>query len=155
MQTICDKDPIMQNNDLMLITFEREMKKHGLRITSTRQAIFDILRRSNTPLSIQQLVKQINQAHFVSVYRSTHAMYMAGVVRQVPIGFKNLFELSDAFQAHHHHATCEKCGNSQQIHNYELENLMTRLSKESGLLPTKHHFELFGVCQHCLVKSGN
>lgn len=139
----------MQREEALQTSFEADMKKSGLRITHVRQELFTILIKSGRPLSIQELVGKAKNAHFVSVYRSIDALHKAGVLKQVPRGFKNLFELSDTYRPHHHHATCEKCGNSTSIHDRRLEQLMSQLSIEKGLEPTKHTFELFGICNSC------
>lgn len=128
------------------------MSRAKLRLTRVRQEIFDLLSQADRPLSIQELVSASNRGHFVSIYRSIDAMHRAGIVKLVPQGFKNFFELSDTYKPHHHHATCEKCGSSLEIHSPELEKLMKQLALEAGLKPTKHQFELFGVCEACADK---
>jgi Fe2+ or Zn2+ uptake regulation protein len=125
------------------------MKQSMLRNTHLRQQLFTILLTSDKPLSIQELAPMIRNAHFVSVYRSVDALRKADIIKLVPQGFKNLFELSDAFKPHHHHATCENCGVTTEVRAPELENLMKQLSIKAGLTPTKHHFELYGVCKNC------
>jgi len=149
MQTVCDKDNLMQNQDLLQNQFELVLKDHNLRKTTVRQQLFDILLKINQPLSIQDIVKKVSNAHFVSVYRSIDALHKAGVVVQVPQGFKNLYELSDLFKPHHHHISCEKCGNLSKINDKEIEALIEKISLESGYKSTKHHLELYGVCQNC------
>lgn len=130
--------------------FDHEMKKAGLRITQNRRAIFEVLKDSGQPLSIQEIIKKSNsEGYFTSVYRSVQAMTRVGILRTVPRGFKNLYELGEAFQPHHHHATCEKCGQSVAIHDVSLEKIMHRLTETAGLKPTGHQFELFGVCKNC------
>lgn len=125
------------------------MKQAGLRTTHVRKHIFAVLLGASQPLSIQTIVAQLPTAHYVSIYRSVDALHKAGIIKQVPRGFKNTFELSDMFKPHHHHATCESCGKSVEISDKRLEDLMRLLSVEAGLQPTRHHFELFGVCRLC------
>jgi Fe2+ or Zn2+ uptake regulation protein len=139
----------VQTGDLLQINFEADMKRSNLRITHVRQELFSLLKQADKPLTVQELVNRSKGSHFVSVYRSIDAMHKAGIIKQVPRGFKNLFELSDTYRPHHHHATCEGCGKSTSVHDPRLELLMSRLSKNSGLKPTKHTFELFGICHEC------
>ncbi len=130
--------------------FESEMQKSGLRITRNRRAIFDTLKNAGRPLAIQEIIKMSNsEGYFTSVYRSVDAMTRAEILRIVPRGFKNLYELGEAFRPHHHHATCEKCGKSIQIHDANLEKIMNNLTINAGLKPTGHQFELFGICAKC------
>lgn len=148
-QIICVKETIVQTNTVERVQFEQKLKQLRLRNTHVRTQIFDTLLNSNKPLSIQELTKLVQGAHFVSVYRSVDALQKADIIKLVPQGFKNLFELSDIFKPHHHHATCEKCGTTQEVRAHELEKLMKKLSIKAGLRPTRHHFELYGECLKC------
>lgn len=149
MQIICDKDVLMQNEFTASSLYITKMKEAGLRNTRVRQQLFQILLRASKPLSIQDLAKRTTNVHFVSVYRSVDAMRKASVIKLVPQGFKSLFELSDSFKPHHHHATCERCGQTTQVTDSELEKSMRQLTIRSGLIPTEHHFELYGICIKC------
>ncbi|MCL2038133.1 transcriptional repressor [Candidatus Saccharibacteria bacterium] len=130
--------------------FDQEMRRARLRITRNRREIFYILKNSNRPLSIKEIIKTSKgDSSFTSVYRSVDSLTHAGILRLVPRGFKNLYELGEAFRPHHHHATCEKCGESVAVHDADLEKMMHHLTISTGLKPTGHQFELFGVCRRC------
>lgn len=130
-------------------TFRDELRKHKLRFTQVRRAIFTALNDSDSPLTIQEVIAQVPNGHFVSVYRSLDALYDAGLVRQIPQGFKSLYELNDQFKDHHHHLTCTNCGISVEIVDHTLETHMNALTHQYGFTPTEHQFELFGVCSKC------
>ena len=130
--------------------FREEVANSGLRLTRNRSAIFAVLAGSDRPMTVQQIVKALaGQAHFTSVYRSVETLTRAGLLREVPRGFKNYYELGEAFRPHHHHATCERCGRSAAIDDPRIERLMRKLTASAGLTPTRHQFELFGVCRKC------
>ena len=128
---------------------ENKLRQNGYRVTKTKRDIFNILLNSNKPLSIKEISTQIKNSHFVSVYRSVDIMQKSEIIKLVPQGFKNLFELSDAFKPHHHHTTCEKCGLTKEIRSENLEIILSQIALESGFRPTSHHFELFGICRSC------
>ena len=130
-------------------SYQDSLRQAGLSLTKTRAALFEVLSKSDNPLTIQEIVKQIDSAHFVSVYRSIDALTKAGIVKQVSIGFKNKFELSDQFKPHHHHVTCENCGRSLSVDDERIEQLMGELTKQAGFAPTHHHFEAYGICRQC------
>lgn len=131
--------------------FEKHMAASQLRVTNVRRRIFSVLYTSSRPLKIQEIIDQIDEGHFVSVYRSMHELQKARLIRQVPHGFDTYYELSDIFQPHHHHATCETCGATIDIHTEEMEQMLKRIYKSAGLQPTKHHLELFGICKNCQI----
>ena len=139
----------MQNSFPTMRQFEEAIRSQGLRSTEVRKELFSILSTAKAPMSTQELTKKMTAGHFVSVYRSLNTLLKAGLIREVPYGFKNLYELGDAFKPHHHHATCEVCGKSKEIHDNRIESLMKELTREAGLKPTKHHFEMYGICQSC------
>lgn len=139
----------MQIDKAIEFKFKQQLAEHQLRLTHVRKEIFQKLHEASRPLAIQDIAKNIHNAHFVSVYRSVDSMQKAGILKQVPQGFKNLFELSDLFRPHHHHATCKVCGTTKEVHDERIESLMKTLTKEAGLEPTEHHFEMYGVCKSC------
>lgn len=137
----------MQNSEQI---FREEMAKHDLRVTDNRLAIFRVLAESKRSLSIKEIIEiSKSEGYFTSVYRSIEAMSRVGILRVVPRGFKNLYELGEKFKPHHHHATCEKCGKSIAIDDPRIERLFHELTMKSGLKPTEHHFEIFGICRKC------
>ena len=136
----------MQNNT----TFKEKLATHNLRLTGNRQEIFHILTTTDRPLLIQEIIAMsTGSAHFTSIYRSILSLQAAGIVREVPRGFKVYYELGEDFRPHHHHATCERCGKTTPIDDHSVERLLYDLTIKAGLAPTKHHFELFGICQQC------
>lgn len=141
----------MQNTS-QISHFEKRLRAEGLSVTKPRLAIFEVLGVAKSPLTIQEIVARVDGIHFVSIYRSVDSLQKHGLLKQVPIGFKNKFELSDDFKPHHHHATCEKCGKSVSINNSKVEQLMKQLTVQAGLKPTHHHFEAYGICGSCVTR---
>ncbi len=126
--------------------FEAALKACGLRSSKTKRALFTVLSEASEPISSTQIIKKIKDSHFVSIYRGLDALVRAGIVKQVPIGLKYKYELSDDFKPHHHHVTCEQCGMSVSIDDPAVEALMEKVTRSVGMRPTKHHFEAYGVC---------
>ena len=133
--------------------FHDQMNLLGLRVTANRLAIFQVLAKADQPQSIQEIVQQtaVGSGHFTSIYRSVDVLTKAGILRHVPRGFKSLYELGETFRSHHHHLTCENCGQTIGLHSNRLESLMQELTIQAGFTPTNHHFELFGICPDCQI----
>ncbi len=125
--------------------FNTYLNKAGVRSSKTRRQIFAFLLKATEPLSIQHIIKAVD-SHFVSVYRSIDVLAKVGVIKRVPIGLKYKYELSDDFKPHHHHATCEKCGRTFTIASASVENVMNEVTRGAGLEPTRHYFEVYGIC---------
>ncbi len=125
------------------------IKSTGMRMNKTKLMVFQLLHSVERPMSVQEIAAQITEVHFVSIYRTVDALRRAGVIVQVPQGFKNLFELSDAFKPHHHHISCENCGRLSSINDREIEDLIEKIALDSGYKSTRHHLELYGLCRAC------
>lgn len=149
MQTICVMNPNLQTSPLLSLQFDDCLHRSGLRTTRTRRQIFLVLLSANKPLTIRQLVAVISDSHFVSIYRSVHLLTRAGCLKQVPVGLSSAFELSDIFKPHHHHATCEECGTTVEIHDAQIESVMKHIAHSVGFTVRTHHFELYGLCASC------
>ena len=130
--------------------FREELERSGLRLTQNRRRIFEILENANKPLTIKQIAETLSgEVHFTSVYRSVETLTQARILREIPHGFKNYYELSEIFRPHHHHVTCEHCDKSVAIDDPRIEKLMRELTLRAGLMPTRHNFEMFGICRRC------
>lgn len=125
------------------------LRQAGLKKTRLRTELFLLLSSAKRPLTIQEMVHQTSTAHFVTVYRAVDLLYKAHILKQVPLGFKNTFELGDAFKPHHHHATCDSCGTITSVHDPSIEHLMETLALQAGLSQSRHHLELYGICTDC------
>ncbi len=135
-----------QSNDKRL---KKILQERGLRLTKARMLVYIVLHDADAPLSIQQIVDCCTSVHFVSVYRTIEVYLQNGIIKQVPIGFKNKYELSDYFKPHHHHVTCNICGRSTSVNQQSIERLMNTVTRAAGMIPTHHHFEAYGICKTC------
>ena len=104
---------------------------------------------SSSPMTTKQLLTELNNYDPASVYRSINQLLTGKIIKQVPIGLKYSYELNDELKPHHHHATCELCGKTKAIDNEQIEMLLNKVTIENGLTPTKHHFEVYGICKEC------
>lgn len=145
----------MQTAGEAIERFAIELRRRSLRLTPARQAIFDVLYHAAQPQTVQAIADRVPGAHFTTIYRSVNALNKAGLIKQIPVGFKNTFELSDLFQPHHHHIICERCHDTQSIKDSRIEQLVHALASQAGLQPTKHHFEAYGICRNCLDKQAD
>ena len=139
----------MQTYIASYMQFQRRMKQNGLRITSVRKSLFQILYNADKPLTIKQLCSAIEDSHFVSIYRSVEALQKAKIVKPVSQGFTRMFELGEFFRPHHHHLSCETCGTSVELQDPMLEKFISGISARNGYRLTKHQFELIGICFNC------
>ncbi len=125
------------------------LKSSGYSVTHPRKQIFDELHASG-PVTTATLSQKCAEAlDRATVYRTVSLFERLGIVNRIWHGFKSQLELSEIFTPHHHHATCQNCGKTIDIVNPELENTISKLSREQGFLAIGHVIELTGYCKVC------
>ena len=129
--------------------FKILLERHGLRVTKPRTLVFDVLLRSHNPLSNVDIFKQIGTIDRASVYRTIESLIKIGAVKEVYIGWKKLYELTDTFSPHHHHLRCIKCGKLSHVSDASFEKSIESIASDRGYKLLAHHFEIDGICPDC------
>lgn len=124
------------------------LKSQGFSATKTRMAILSTL-LSHQPVSIQELIKFLPNIDRATVYRTIDLFVDLNIAKKVSTGFKFRIELSDSFQAHHHHLTCLRCGNVLDVFTPEIEHAIEQTASNNGFRPIRHDLEISGHCANC------
>jgi Fur family ferric uptake transcriptional regulator len=119
------------------------------RKTKQRDALSDVLDRSERPLSVGELLeaasKRVDGLGVATVYRTVGALLDEGTVVAVEIAGQPVrYERSD--KGHHHHFQCQKC-----TRVFDIAGCLDNLRK---LVPAKfrikaHDVTLYGLCARC------
>ena len=130
------------------------LRTAGFRATPGRIAFLELLKKSDKPLSIQDVLdklkgKSIDQA---TVYRIVEALRTKGIIQYVNMEHGHAhFEINSP--THHHHAICERCGKVIDISKCNIQNLETEVLKVSVFTKiNRHALEFFGICDSCSKK---
>ena len=135
--------------------FVRILDEQKVSLTKARQAVFATLLDTHSPLGIRELIQSCPVIDRASVYRTVTLFEQLGIVQRVYSGWKYRIELSDIFQAHHHHATCLGCGETIALpKNDAIEQMFAKLTAAKEFTMTKHILELQGYCHKCRVSDG-
>lgn len=133
----------------MVEKFHALLREHGRSITTSRTRLFEYLQNSG-PVSPRQFMEDNRAvADRASLYRSLLLFRDLGVVEDRIITGKRLIELTDTYDAHHHHLTCERCGASIALAMPEIEKSLVALCRAQGFTVTGHIIEAQGVCTDC------
>lgn len=124
------------------------LKQNGLSATKSRLAVLDLLLKIQ-PASPGQLIGALPNIDRATVYRTINLFVKLGIAKKVYTGFKYRVEIGDAFQEHHHHLTCLRCGTIIDIHSQELEYVIEQVSLNNGFRPIRHDLEIAGYCANC------
>jgi Fe2+ or Zn2+ uptake regulation protein len=125
------------------------LKNHGFSLTITRKAVFNALRQHG-PLTMHELVLACPTIDRSSVYRTVLLFERLSMLQRLQIGWKYKLELSDAFQQHHHHATCLHCGRVVVLPEHSgLERQLRSLAGAQAFAMHDHQLEIQGLCSNC------
>ncbi len=127
--------------------------KQQLRMTTPRRKVFDVLHDSTVPLSVAALANRCANVDRVSIYRTIELFVELGIAEAVPLGWKQRYELTSPFKAHHHHLYCTNCNSLTDIHSKKLEQLVAAIARDYQFTPIEHKFEVSGLCHVCNKQS--
>lgn len=128
------------------------LRSQGFNLTTQRLIVFNAL-LDMKPISIAELIIKLKgKLDRASIYRTIDLFTRIGITNRINIGWKYKIELSDKFQAHHHHITCILCHKIIPIHEKELERLFDEVAQKNGFSPIDHQLEIQGCCKECQVK---
>ncbi|MFQ5737322.1 MAG: Fur family transcriptional regulator [Thermodesulfobacteriota bacterium] len=130
------------------------LESRGLKSTAQRDYIADTFFRSNTHISLDELLKKVKRKTpnigYATVYRTMKLLTDSGlaIARQFGDGqtrYENLPE-----DGHHDHMICIKCSRIAEFQNQKIEQLQTEAARKLGFTVVNHKLELYGYCPDCV-----
>ncbi len=129
--------------------FRLLLKNNGHFITKPRLRLFTILQNHKT-LTVHELITLLDIHDQATVYRNIKVFEDLGIISRLQLGWHSKLELSDIFQHHHHHMTCNGCGKVLILKdNQTIEAEIARISRTSGFKAVDHQLEIRGLCKAC------
>lgn len=125
------------------------LQKAGYRYTTPRQQVFACLSRTNTALSMGEITKLCSSIDRTSIYRTLELFTELRLINVITRGWKSFYELAEPFKPHHHHFTCDSCGEVLSIVSEAVENVIKQIESVQNVRVTTHSFELHGTCESC------
>jgi Fur family ferric uptake transcriptional regulator len=133
----------------MIEKFQALLRDNGRSVTRSRVKLFEYLRQSG-PVSVTQFMSDnMAVADRASLYRALVMFRELGVVEDRIIQGRRVVELTDEYDAHHHHLTCEVCKKSIAVTMPDIEQQLAVVGVEYGFAVTGHVIEMAGVCTDC------
>ena len=126
----------------------------GLKSTAQRDYIADTFFKTNTHISLDELLKKVKRKTpnigYATVYRTMKLLTECGlaIARQFGDGqtrYENLPE-----DGHHDHIICIKCSRIAEFSNQKIEQLQMEAAKKLGFTVVNHKLELYGYCPDCV-----
>jgi Fur family transcriptional regulator, ferric uptake regulator len=133
----------------MLDKFHELLREHGRSVTKSRSLLFQYLQKSG-PVSVSKFMRDNTAvADRASLYRTLIMFRELRVIEDRIIRGKRLVELTDDYDSHHHHLTCNNCGKSIAITMPGIEQQLVELCREYGFEADGHVIEANGLCADC------
>ena len=130
------------------------LESNGLKTTTQRDFIADSFFRTNTHISLDELLKKVKRKNprvgYATVYRTMKLLTDSGLALERRFGdgqtrYENMPE-----DGHHDHMICIKCGKITEFQNQRIEQLQAETAKKLGYKVVNHKLELYGYCSDCI-----
>ena len=123
-----------------------------LKSTPARAAITDFLRRSSSPVDVEEIINFLRskklKTNKVTVYRNIEFLYKNKVVERLEFG-EGKFRYEIKKRHHHHHLICTNCGKIEEVKGDFLKKMEEEIYKNKNFKVTGHSLEFFGLCRSC------
>ena len=129
------------------------IESKGLKSTAQRDYIADVFFKTNTHISLDELLKKVRRKTpnigYATVYRTMKLLTEGGlaIARQFGDG-QTRYENLPA-DGHHDHIICVKCSKIAEFQNQKIEQLQAEAAKKLGFTVINHKLELYGYCSEC------
>lgn len=130
---------------------EQQLKRAGLKVTSPRIKILEMLKDPNNQhISAEDMYKLLlerkEEIGLATVYRVLNQFDDAGIVTRHHFeGGRSVFELSN--KHHHDHLVCLTCGHVFEFEDDVIERRQDEIAAANQLTLTNHSLYLYGECQ--------
>ncbi len=130
------------------------LRKKGHRITQTRRAVLGIFFSSQTPLTVQEILKGLERKKLTvnktTVYRELEFLLSEKLIEEIQFGSEQMKRYELALGSHHHHIQCIECGAVADVDMpQELIAASKHIKKQTGFRVLDHSLEFVGVCKNC------
>lgn len=139
--------------------FKELLKMNGLKVTTQRIAILDVL--SNRPdehLTAEEIYECVKVQYpdigLATVYRTIQMLSELNLIDKLNLddGYVR-YEIGKDKETEcghrHHHLICLACGQVLTFQDDLLENLESKIQKTMKFLVTDHEVKLYGYCKDC------
>ncbi len=138
------------------------LRCRGYRITAGRDAVLDVLTKSDAHLSAEDIYMRVHRIYpgigLASVYRTLELLAQMGLVYKFDFGDgRARYELAEGSKKdqHHHHLVCNNCHKVIDYNDFIEEEVELLKKTEKGLSRkydfqiTSHLIQFYGICADC------
>ena len=138
---------------------EQVFRLRGMRLTSQRRVILEVLDESETHLDAEAVHHQAQardpNISLATVYRALAALRQLGLIHQrhlTPDDQRGYYEIADQ---QHFNFTCLRCGRVIEFDTPLITQIQQELADEMGVEVVQARLYLEGNCALCVDEAGN
>jgi Fur family transcriptional regulator, ferric uptake regulator len=134
--------------------FEEFLQSRGKRITQQRRLIVDQVFSRHDHFDTEDLLEHLitsgvgRKVSRPTVYRTLSELVDAGLLRQMPLGGRMVYE-HDYGYPQHDHMYCQRCEKLIEFSNEDVKQIREKVAREHQFRPLGHRLIIFGVCSEC------
>jgi Fur family ferric uptake transcriptional regulator len=138
--------------------FEEFLQSRGKRITQQRKFMVNHVFRRHEHFDADELLDELGRVaegrriSRPTVYRTLRELVDAGLLRQMVLGGRSVYE-HDYGYPQHDHLHCQKCNKLIEFRSDELGQLLDAVARDQNFRITGHRLIVSGICEDC-VRSG-
>lgn len=154
MKNCCDHPPHSRRLiQTPLVELTDQLRRSSRKITGPRQAILEVLRRHQHPLTNKEIHSSLGkeECDLATVYRNLKTLEEMRMVVRVDFGDGIArFELADgSSEEHHHHLICTECSRVVELTECLPVQLEQQIAARYRFTQVTHRLEFFGICPRC------
>ncbi len=140
---------------VMVEEFQKVLESKGLKSTQQRHFIAETFFKTNTHVSLDELLKKVKRKTpnigYATVFRTMKLLTETGLAMERQFGdgqtrFENVPQ-----DGHHDHLICIKCAKIVEFQNQVIEDLQAETANKYGFKIVRHKLELYGYCTDCNI----
>jgi Fur family ferric uptake transcriptional regulator len=136
--------------------FHGHLKRVGLKRTGQRDIILRTFLDTRDHLSTDELYRLVKKRDdrigFTTVYRTLKLLAECTLASEVAFN-DGITRYEHQYQRrNHHHMVCTECGSSVEFFASGIERIEQEIARKNKYLPTRHTFQIYGICEKCQKK---
>jgi Fur family transcriptional regulator, ferric uptake regulator len=136
--------------------FHGHLKRVGLKQTGQRGVILRAFLDTHDHLSTDELYRLVkkhdDRIGFTTVYRTLKLLAECGLASEVAFNDGITRYEHQYNRRNHHHMVCTECGSSVEFFSPGIERIEQEIGRKNKYLPTRHTFQIYGICERCQKK---
>jgi Fur family ferric uptake transcriptional regulator len=127
------------------------LSQKGIKTTSQREAILNIVKEANEPITIKQIqekCKEKIEIDLSTIYRILDLFVDNNIFTKI-LDYDGDTYYEFKTQYHKHYIKCLKCNEKQVIDYCPLDDTLEKILKNTGYTMVEHSLQLQGMCKKC------